>query len=116
METIEVNGLEVFARHGVGEQERKVGNMFTVDLQLNVDLSRAMASDSVEDTVNYAEVIALVKSEMAVQSLLLENVVYRIKVAIVTKFPQVNGGMVRVAKLTPPIPCKVISVAVVTRW
>ena len=116
METIEVNGLEVFARHGVGEQERKVGNMFTVDLQLNVDLSRAMVSDSVDDTVNYAEVIALVKSEMAVPSLLLENVVYRIKEAIVTKFPQVNGGMVRVAKLTPPIPCKVTSVAVVTRW
>ena len=60
METIEVKRLELWARHGVMEQERVVGNMFTVDVSLSVDLQRAMVSDSVEDTVNYAEVVDVV--------------------------------------------------------
>lgn len=116
MESIEINGLEIRARHGVGEQERIVGNLFLVDVRLDVDLSCAMASDNVDDTVNYASVIEIVKQEMAIPSALLENVVWRIRQTIIQAFPHVTGGMVRLAKITPPIPCKVTSVAVVTRW
>ena len=105
METIEVKRLELWARHGVMEQERVVGNMFTVDV-----------SDSVEDTVNYAEVVDVVKAEMAIPSLLLENVVWRVKNAILARFPMVRGGSVKVAKLTPPVSCNVDEVSVTTRW
>ena len=116
MEAIEVNGLEVWAFHGVGEQERRVGNMFVVDVRLDVDLGRAMESDRVDDTVNYEAVVEVVKREMSVPSNLLENVVWRIREAIKREFACVLGGRVRLAKLTPPITCKVDSVAVVTRW
>lgn len=112
MSTIEIKGLELWARHGVGEQERKVGNIFVVDVTLDVDLSRAMESDRVEDTVSYADVIETVKAVMAVPSALLENVAWRIARAIKSEYPAVLGGTVRVAKLTPPISCSVDSVAV----
>ena len=116
METIEVKRLELWARHGVMEHERVVGNMFTVDVSRSVDLQRAMVSDSVEDTVNYAEVVDVVKAEMAIPSLLLENVVWRVKNAILARFPMVRGGSVKVAKLTPPVSCNVDEVSVTTRW
>lgn len=116
MERIEVNGLELWGRHGVGEQERVVGNLFRVDVWIDVDLSRAMTSDCVDDTINYATIIELVKREMNVPSALLENVVWRIRHAITSTFLDVEGGMIRLEKVTPPVPCQVNSVAVVTRW
>ncbi len=116
METIEINRLEIRARHGVGEQERVVGNIFLVDVHLDVDLSRAMVSDNVDDTISYAIVIDLIKHEMSIPSALLENAVWRIRQAITTAFPTVTGGMVRLAKVTPPVPGKIGSAAVVTRW
>lgn len=116
METIEIKGLEVWARHGVMEQEREVGNMFRVDVALTADLSAAMMSDSVDDTINYALIVELVKQEMAVPSRLLENIVGRIKTAILRSFPAVTGGSVTVAKIVPPIPCVLESVSVTTRW
>ena len=116
METIEINRLEVRARHGVGEQERIVGNIFLVDVRLDADLSRAMVSDNVDDTISYATVIDIIKYEMSIPSELLENVVWRIRQAITSAFPTVTGGMIRLAKVTPPVPCKIGSAAVVTRW
>ncbi|MDE7385628.1 MAG: dihydroneopterin aldolase [Muribaculaceae bacterium] len=116
MESIEITGLEIWARHGVLEQERVVGNRFIVDVRLDVDLSNAMESDLVDDTINYAVIVDIVKREMAVPSNLLENVVWRVRRAIVTQFPVVKGGGVKLTKLTPPISCQVAGVSVTTRW
>ena len=116
METIEVSGLELWAHHGVLDQERRVGNRFVVDVSLDVDLSKAMASDSVSDTINYAVIVDIVKREMAIPSDLLENVVWRVRRAILSQFPMVIGGSVRLTKLTPPICCQVKGVSVTTRW
>lgn len=116
METIEIRGLEMWARHGVLEQERTVGNTFRVDVTLIADLSRAMASDRVDDTINYALVIDIIKSEMAIPSRLLENVIWRMKDAFIRTFPTVTGGKITLCKLTPPISCEVESVGVSTQW
>ena len=39
-------------------QERKVGAEFAVSLRVGLDLSRAVESDNVEDTLNYAKLIS----------------------------------------------------------
>ena len=116
METIKVTGLELWAHHGVLEQERVVGNRFVVDVSVDADLSWAMESDSVADTINYAVIVDIVKREMSIPSDLLENVVWRIRQALLSEFPMVIGGRVRVTKLTPPISCRVDGVSVTTRW
>lgn len=116
MAVIEINGLRLYARHGVGEQERIVGNIFEVSLKLDCNLERAMVSDCVTDTVNYAEVIETVKSEMSIPSKLIEHVAVRIRDAVRARFPLVSGGSVRVAKLVPPVPCQLSSVSVTVSW
>ena len=116
METIEIKGLELWARHGVLEQERAVGNTFSLDVTLRCNLARAMETDNVEDTVNYADVIKLIKIEMAIPSQLLEHVVWRIRNRITERFPAVKGGKVTLRKLTPPVTCEVKSVGISTEW
>ena len=51
-----VRGLALHAYHGVMPHEGKVGQTFTLDFDLDVDLSDAARSDKVKDTVSYADV------------------------------------------------------------
>ena len=53
MDRILIEGMVFFGRHGVFEAERQLGGRFTVDAELEADLSAAGASDRLEDTVDY---------------------------------------------------------------
>lgn len=117
MEKITISGLKIAAHHGVLPQERKVGNEFTVDVTLIVDAYKAMVSDEITDTVNYAEVADIVKQQMAVPSKLLEHVAWRIREAITSKFGSIiSGGIVKISKLAPPIAAQLESVSFTTQW
>ena len=87
---IQLDSLRFYAYHGVGEQERRVGNEYVVSLRLAVDLRRAMQTDDVADTVNYAVVFEAVRQEMAIPSRLLEHVAGRIATRIFADFPIVK--------------------------
>ncbi|MCC8070369.1 MAG: dihydroneopterin aldolase [Bacteroidales bacterium] len=100
---ITIDRLKVFAHHGVLEQERRVGNTFEVTLRLYLTPGReALEGDSLSGTVNYADVIALVKEEMAIPSELIEHVAWRIGRRILDTQPLVDEVEVAVAKLCPP--------------
>ena len=75
---IELKAMRFYAYHGVAEQERQVGNTFLVDLTLTAPLQRAVESDNLEDTINYAEVYETVREEMRIPSRVLEHVAGRI--------------------------------------
>ena len=51
-----IKGLALHAYHGVMPHEAKVGQTFTIDLDLAIDLSDAARSDKVSDTVSYDQV------------------------------------------------------------
>jgi 7,8-dihydroneopterin aldolase/epimerase/oxygenase len=55
---VELNGLEVFGRHGVLPEER-AGQNFLYDIEL--ETSEGALSDRIEDTVDYREVAELVR-------------------------------------------------------
>lgn len=110
--TIEVQGLEIQAYHGVLSQERIVGNLYLIDASLRVDITAAMKSDALDDTINYAAVVWLIQEEMARPSQLLEHVAGRIVERIHRTWPQVQALELRIAKQTPPIEAKVRECAV----
>lgn len=114
--TIEINGLRVYARHGVAPQERCVGNLFEVSLHVKYPIWDAMRNDRISTTLNYAHLVILINKVMETPSDLLENVVYRLYSAIIKSYPAITGGMIRVAKLTPPIPAELKDVAVKIEW
>lgn len=61
MDSINLTGMEFFGYHGALPEENRLGQRFIVDLMMELDLREAGAKDSLEDTVNYAEVYAVIR-------------------------------------------------------
>lgn len=108
-----VENLEVFANHGLFEEEQKVGRKFIVNLMVETDFSAAAENDDINGTVNYARLCDIIHEQMAIPSKLLEHVGNHILKAIKTEFPTVNFAELKIAKQNPPIKGKIGAVAVV---
>lgn len=116
METsIELREMRFYAYHGVGEQERVVGNWFTVDLVMTAPLGLAVREDDLSATINYAEAYEVVRNEMAVPSKLLEHAAGRILRALKARFPQLTAIEVQLAKRNPPFGGDIREAAVILR-
>ena len=100
---ISLRNVRFHAFHGVMPQERKVGADFLVNLRVGYPLEQAMQSDEVSDTLNYAALYEVVKTEMMQPSNLLEHVAGRIADAVVKRFPQVASIDLDLTKQNPPM-------------
>jgi dihydroneopterin aldolase len=100
---INIDKAEFYSYHGVMPQERVVGNSFLVSLKVEVDVLAATESDRLEDTLSYAEMFDVVRSEMAVPSSLLEHVAGRIVKSLRQRFPAIRKIDITVTKKNPPI-------------
>ena len=98
-----LNGLRFHAFHGVMPQERLTGNDYRVDLKINFPLEKAVGSDDVNDTLNYATVYTAVKEEMDVPTQLIERVAYRIADRLFRTFKAINEVEIKVEKCNPPM-------------
>lgn len=56
MEIIRLNNMIFYAHHGYYQAERELGQKFEVDVEMECNLSRAIETDNLKDTVNYREV------------------------------------------------------------
>lgn len=98
-----LENVRFHAFHGVLPQERKVGNDYRVNLRIKYDISQAMKSDDVNDTLNYAEVYQLLSQEMCVPSALLERVAGRIGDRLFRRFPKIEEIHLSIIKENPPM-------------
>lgn len=98
-----LHNMHFYAFHGVMPHERIVGGEYRVTLHLEADFSAACTSDQLEDTLNYAGLYDLVKSEMETPSQLIEHLAGRIHTSIRERYPQIAQLSVTVAKLDPPV-------------
>jgi dihydroneopterin aldolase len=113
MGLIQIENMEFYSFHGHFKEERIVGNRFLVDITIETDMSIAMQSDNLKDTVNYQRIYEIVKLQMDKKSHLLEHIAGRILDAI---FAEMNGIMkvtVKVSKMNPPMGGKIGSVSIV---
>ena len=111
---IHLNGLRLFAYHGVLPQENRVGAMYTINLDLTTDFQEASLTDDLTHTINYAEVYQSVKAEMQQPSKLLEHVVYRIAQRLFNDFPTISAIHLSLYKENPPMEaeCRQVGVEV----
>ena len=98
-----LNGLRFHAFHGVMPQERLTGNDYRVDLKIDFPLEKAVGSDDVNDTLNYATVYTAVKEEIDVPTQLIERVAYRIADRLFRTFKTINEVEIKVEKCNPPM-------------
>ena len=102
--SIQLHNLEFYAYHGLLPQERVVGGHYRVDVELSLTPPlRALTEDVIDDTVNYAEVYALIRQQMEQPVNLIEHLAHRITKGLYAQFPQIQAVKLSVTKVTPPI-------------
>ncbi len=113
MDKIKVNNMEFYGFHGVFKEENKLGQRFRVNATLALDLTKAGASDNVEDSINYADVYNVCKEIVEGESLnLIEAVADLIAVSMLAQFEKLQQCTIEVIKPDPPIPGHYNSVAI----
>ena len=100
-----LNNIRLYAYHGVLEQERTVGGWYSVTLTIDYPLAKAMETDCVDDTLDYAKVLEVVVSEMKKRSRLIEHVAGRILSALTDNFPLIEAAEILLTKENPPMGC-----------
>ena len=101
--SIVISGLRLRACHGVLPQEHVVGNDYVVDVCVHYDISRAMRSDDLSDTLNYAQLAEIIAHEMAIPAQLIESVAHRIGETLFSAFPEVTRVELEILKIAPPM-------------
>lgn len=110
--TVEISGLSLYTHHGVSAAEREVGQRLVLDLRLDIGEADATVTDSIEDTVDYAEVcqlVALVAQQRSHRT--LERLCSTIADRLLADY-ELEGVWVKASKPEPPIALSVDEVSV----
>ncbi len=98
-----LQGLHFHVRIGVGAQERVVGNLYVVDLRIGYPFAKAMESDDVADTLNYATVFDIVREVMSRPARLLESAAGSLVKELSVAFPEISSIDLKIVKKNPPM-------------
>lgn len=111
--TIAVDGLEVYAYHGVLEHEKAYGQTFLIDCQYQVD---ADDDDDLASTVSYADIAdLLVVSATSVSFDLIETLATHLLAAVRSLSPRIFYASITVHKPQAPLTQKFGDVSVTVR-
>ena len=103
MGIITLEGMKFHGYHGVHESERKNGNLFEVDLEIEYDFEKAASSDDLSYTLDYEKAYLIVKQQMEGSNLLLEHLAKKIIDALYSSHPGIEHATVKVSKMNPPV-------------
>jgi len=99
-----VEGLQIYAYHGVPDAEREIGHRYLIDLKLEVD-GKADQTDDVAETVDYG-IAGQIAEETAVKSQFrtVERLARVIADGLLEAFALLQSVEVTVRKPLPPAP------------
>jgi dihydroneopterin aldolase len=110
-----VGGIKFHGYHGLTRLEREIGVRYSVDVDLEVDLEAAAASDRVKDTIDYREVHhTVIEIGRKGSYRLIETLAAKIADAMLVR-TRAGAVTVRVRKETPILDGIVDSVSVELR-
>ncbi len=119
MDQIQIKRLEVFANHGILEEENKLGQKFLVSVVMGVDARIPGRSDELSDSVNYAKVSELICKEAQGHTFrLIERLAEYLAEKILLQFPLIQYVDLEVEKPWAPVrvPLETVSVAIHRGW
>ncbi|MFC4874344.1 dihydroneopterin aldolase [Negadavirga shengliensis] len=103
MGRVALEGIEFHAYHGVFSEEKKLGNRFTVDIQVDTDFHRAMIDDDLKYTVDYYRLYQIAKSHMQEPVKLLEHLAHLMVQDILKIYPNLIKVRVVIKKHNPSL-------------
>lgn len=94
-----LEGMHFFGYHGTLPEERTLGQRFTVDVELRLNLRQAGRTDDLTKTVDYSEVYRQARAIAEGEPVnLTETVAERIAAAVLERHAIVHSVRVRVQK------------------
>ena len=113
LDTVFLEGIELFGYIGVMDEEKQNGQTFYVDVELGADLRAAGKSDILSQTINYAEVFTLAEQLMEeAQCDLIESFAEQLAEEIFAYFDIAQTAKITVRKPEAPIEGRFRSVGV----
>ena len=119
MDHITIENLEVFANHGMFEEEVNLGQKFLASVRLYFDASVAGKSDDITKSVNYAKVCSDITKWMKTNSCrLIETVAERLAAKLLKDYEIVREVEVTIKKPWAPIglPLECVSITISRKW
>ena len=110
---LEIRGVRVLGTHGVLDKEKFHPQPFEFDLDVAFDMATAGASDSLDDTVDYAALIDAAASVVTGPwCALLERLATLMATAVLRADDRIRSVEVAIRKLEPPVPYDIASAGV----
>ena len=104
MDKIIVNGLKLYAYHGVNPEEKEDGQLFILDITAFLSLYVPCPTDMVENTVSYAKIIKTARRAFLSGKFdLLEKAAQTVADAILIEFSEIKALKITVKKPQAPI-------------
>ena len=100
--TIELKDLRFFSNHGWYEEEALLGNEFEVTLLAQFPAKEHITS--IEETIDYTKIYAVIKMVFSEREKLLETVAQKIIGQLKESFPEIQHIQLTITKLNPLIP------------
>ena len=101
MITIELKDLQFFSFHGMHEEERILGNHFTVNVSVTINAQNSISS--LDQSVDYVLLYKTVKKRMEFPTALLETLVQEMSAQIHSTFVNATAISISIDKKFPPI-------------
>lgn len=109
---IDIAGLVLFAKHGVQDEEARLGQRFVIDIALEVEITDAVKKDRLDSTVDYGEVVAVTEAAFrAKRFYLIEAAAAHVAGTLLAHFSLVKLARVTVRKPSAPVPAVIDFVA-----
>lgn len=114
---IRLKNCAFFARHGVHEEEKRLGQRFYVDAELTVQATSALDDDSIDGTVDYGAAFAVIEEVVTGQRrFLIEALALDVARTLCARIPQIKRAEITIRKPNAPIQGVFDHVEVCVAW
>lgn len=116
---IHIENLEIFANHGVFQEETNLGQKFLVSLVMYVDTRKAGKTDCLEESIHYGEVSHFMTSYTKKHTRkLIEAAAEDLAEALLLQYPLLKGVTLELKKPWAPVglPLETVSVKITRFW
>ena len=113
MDQIKIENLEVYAGHGVYQEENRNGQLFVIDVTLYADLREAGMTDEISLSTHYGEVCRFINRFLREHTYrLIEAAAEHLSRELLLAFPRVEKLALELKKPKAPIGLPISSVSV----
>lgn len=116
---VQIKNLEVFANHGIFEEETKLGQKFLISLTMYLNTRCAGKTDDLENSINYGEVSSFIAAYTKEHPCkLIEAAAENLAEELLLRYPLLEGITLELKKPWAPVglPLETVSVEITRFW